>query len=306
MKSSTSIHQLNADNGLNWPLNNTFPLSNLDPHLNLQKMSLKLPRNLYAKLGERSTPTRQYSNLFWLTYPWRELKKELGSLHLFDIGCGFGGLTARITDRYAPGLIDSYLGVDVLSYQEQWASLHQANPFIKFQQIHEKTNLLDTIPPQTNLIISQSSLEHIEDDLLVFRQIKQFIANHPQPIIQIHLVPAASSLWLYLLHGVRQYTPKNLSKITRLFSPKSTCHLVRFGGSSSFWLQAWYFTAAEVLARFKPKFLNHPSISSSPLSRFNKSKRLSLRLRPYHQIQFHQVSYINETGHKKSRQSLLR
>jgi hypothetical protein len=81
--------------------------------------------------------------------------------------------------------------------------------------------------------VSQSALEHFDDDLTAFEDIAAFTCEPPRPLLQIHLVPAASALVLYPWHGVRQYTPRTLSKAVRLFAPYSHCVLFALGGRAS-------------------------------------------------------------------------
>ena len=82
------------------------------------------------------------------------------------------------------------------------------------------------------MFVSQSALEHFDDDLVFFDQIRDFVASTRGPVIQIHLVPSQACLRLYLLHGVRQYTPRTLSRATRLF-PDGGVELYALGGRES-------------------------------------------------------------------------
>ena len=86
-------------------------------------------------------------------------------------------------------------------------------------RIYKNKNFVrDFIPKDTNLIISQSSFEHIDEDLSYFNQLSQFIQSHSNKnIIQIHLLPASITLFLTLIHGIRQYNQRTISKITKIF-----------------------------------------------------------------------------------------
>ena len=90
-------------------------------------------------------------------------------------------------------------------------------------------DILEKIPKDTNVIISQSALEHFSEDITVLRQIKTFVKSSQQTVYQIHLVPAVASLPLYPFHGVRQYSPRTISKITCLFSDFSEVTLFKLG-----------------------------------------------------------------------------
>jgi hypothetical protein len=253
---STSIHKLNADRNLNWPLklayiclnlaNNALPNWLVDPKLKLTNFSTK---GGFNNLGERSTLSRKFSNLFWREFDWKKLEQELKTINIFDVGCGAGDITERLYTEYAENRINSYKGVDVFPYPGRWRVLSKKYKGLRFAKIKSEKRILKEIPKKTNLIISQSSLEHVNNDWLVFKQIKEFTQASKHQVVQIHLVPSASCLWLYLFHGVRQYTPRTVSKITRLFSD-SSCQLISFGGDRSFKLQWEAFTKPEIINRF--------------------------------------------------------
>ena len=250
------MHNLNADKNLNWPLkfayillnvvNNSFPNWLVDRNLELVNYSTKTSLD---GLGDRSTLSRRFSNLFWRDLNWKELKKDLRKINVFDIGCGAGDITERLYTEYARGKINSYKGVDVFPHPKRWHKLSSKHKGLSFSKITDERKILNEIPKKTNLIISQSSLEHIEDDLLVFEQVGTFIEKSKHKVVQIHLVPSAACLWLYLFHGVRQYSPRTISKITRFFKD-SSCQLISLGGNESFKLQWQVFAKQEIFKRF--------------------------------------------------------
>ena len=82
-----------------------------------------------------------------------------------------------------------------------------------------------------NFIFTQSALEHFDEDLRLFYQISNFVAKATYPIFQVHLIPSASCITTFPWHGIRQYTPRNISKITRLFSEKTEKTLYRLGST---------------------------------------------------------------------------
>lgn len=83
------------------------------------------------------------------------------------------------------------------------------------------------------MIISQSAAEHFDEDLRFFEHIRDYVRAVQGPVLQVHLVPSQACLRLYHLHGVRQYTPRTLSKITRLFGPETYAVLYGLGGRAS-------------------------------------------------------------------------
>ena len=76
------------------------------------------------------------------------------------------------------------------------------------------------INKKINFVISQSALEHIEKDTFVIEEITKKLSENNTPYIQIHMVPACKCLWLYLWHGYRQYSKKNLSNISNQLKKK--------------------------------------------------------------------------------------
>lgn len=53
-------------------------------------------------------------------------------------------------------------------------------------------------------------------------------------MLQVHLFPSPACLFLYLTHGIRQYTPRTISKVTRLFGEESRFILLGVGGVNCF------------------------------------------------------------------------
>ncbi|MCH7972144.1 MAG: hypothetical protein IH960_14065 [Chloroflexi bacterium] len=99
-----------------------------------------------------------------------------------------------------------------------------------------------------NLIVTQSSLEHFEEDLGFFAQIRDHIEKTGTNTIQIHSFPSRACLKLYRWHGVRQYTARTASKIASLFAgPDSYSVLYDLGGAQCNAVHYRYIT--EPLAR---------------------------------------------------------
>lgn len=246
-KKSTSDTDLNADKGLhftekpfylllNW-IPNLFLYHNVDPRIQFGQLYNFTHWN---KTHPDSSPARKLSDLFWYSYDW----KSLGELHVFDTGCGSGSYGLRIKE--AGGDLRSYIGIDVKA-KPIWAE-RQSETF----QLKETSSDHLEIPENTNLFITQSAIEHFENDLLFFKQIRDFIKTAKHPVHQIHICPGATSLPLYLFHGVRQYTPRTLSKITRLF-PDSDITLIPLGGENAKKIHWEYFTWPILFKRGKKK-----------------------------------------------------
>ncbi len=257
---STSIHNLNADKGLNffekisylflnW-VNNLFPYKNIDSRIEIRPYCDPKWREELKNTYESSSVGRRLSDIFWRTLPWEKIKEELGEIHVFDTGCGRGNYSTRLQSA-SKGLVASYTGIDA-KRREDWIELKKHN--LNFNFIESTSNdISKLIPPKTNLFVTQSAIEHFDEDLVFFEQIKEFVDKSKGPVIQIHNFPAKATLPLYLFHGLRQYTPRNISKITRLFK-NSKIYLYGLGGNSGKLVQFKYFTWPLLILKGKAKW----------------------------------------------------
>jgi SAM-dependent methyltransferase len=235
-KTSTSIHALNGDRelgrlgqaryfALNW-LNNQLPEWNVDAHLTVRDFRCADLASYAPRLPTGASPSRKLSDLFWMTLPWVDIEQELGSIHVLDVGCGRGGYGQRLL-AWSDHRIASYTGTDIQPHGG-WTDLTANDPRLRFIRA-DAAALADVIPADTNFIMSQSAIEHMDDDLAFFAQIHAHTVRLGRSVIQVHLCPSRACLGLYLLHGVRQYTPRTLSAITRVF-PDARSFLYRLGG----------------------------------------------------------------------------
>ena len=193
------------------------------------------------------TPSRLLCDAFWNSIDYGNLKLKLSSnLNFFDIGCGsglYGTFLKKITGHY----FSSYTGLDI--YKNQ-------NYPKEFNHITSKAeNVYSYINKQTNFVISQSALEHIEKDSFVIEEITKKLIENDNSFIQIHMVPASKCLWLYLWHGYRQYSKKNLSNQLDELKKKFDINamIVPIGGNNSFWTHLINIT---IPVYFK-KFINN-------------------------------------------------
>lgn len=202
-------------------IQNRRPLADLDNNLLYTHITLSPTHSLQS-----SSPSRTLSNLFWENLPWGSIQKNLKSISIFDTGCGSGGYYS-ILQHASNGKIQTYHGVDVYRHKNWDAS--NLPPQKTFSQFSGK-NISMYIPSSTNFFMSQSAIEHFQNDSHYFQEIKKFIDQHPErPIIQVHLFPSPACMKLYGRHGYRQYTPRTISKLTRLFS-QSQSFLFALGG----------------------------------------------------------------------------
>lgn len=238
-QTSSSIHHFNGDRKLNriqqglyfvlnW-INNQLPYSWLDPKLTITDFICDDFKTHWNRLIPKSSPSRRLCDLFWLKLPWSRIKEELNKIYILDLGCGDGHYGNRLMD-YSEGRIANYTGIDTRQ-SKQWSSFKKSNPRLNFYQILDN-EISPHIPLGTNFFMSQSAIEHLDNDLSYFEQIQRYLLSYQKNALQVHLFPSSACLWLYGLHGVRQYTPRTISKITRLFSDFSDSILYCLGGKS--------------------------------------------------------------------------
>ena len=91
-------------------------------------------------------------------------------------------------------------------------------------------NVSQCFKAETNFIFSQSSIEHFTDDIKLFHDVHTFVSQRSKPVIQVHLLPSSVGLSLYRWHGVRQYTPRSVSMLTKIFNDCSYARLFPLGG----------------------------------------------------------------------------
>ena len=246
---STSIHTLNADRGLKRrvkilhfilnKLNNLFPNYKIDKSLEVRNFKEENLKKNWLKCSITSSPGTKIADLFWINLPWNLIKKELNEINILDIGCGEGNYGHKFVD-YSNNNINRYVGLDIKRYNN-WIKLKKKYSFFQFYKFSGK-NFTNLIPHETNLFITQTAIEHFEEDLTFFNQISDYISSSRRNIIQIHIFPARASLSLMPFHGVRQYTPRTVSKIISIFKDFSYTILFNLGGKYCNYLHYKYIT----------------------------------------------------------------
>ena len=136
-----------------------------------------------------------------------------------------------------------YNGIDIKSH-ESWNDLMKQDSRVSFLQSAAE-ELPEDVLRNSNMIISNSALEHVRGDLTFFQSHRRFM-DVDRPVLQIHVVPSAITLLRYLLHGYRQYTRKAVSRLAATY-PDSRCSVVRLGGMWSNMLHLVFITAPAVL-----------------------------------------------------------
>ena len=186
------------------------------------------------------TPVRLLCDGLWNSIDYENLKLKLKSdLNFFDIGCGtgkYGKFLKKLSNQH----FGSYTGLDIYK-NEKYPS--------EFNHVCDKAeNISRYLNKKINFVLSQSALEHIEKDTFVIEEITKKLHENNSPFIQIHVVPASISLWIYLWHGYRQYSLKNLSNISnRLKKFNVNTYIIPLGGKTSFWAHLRYITLPKLL-----------------------------------------------------------
>lgn len=180
-----------------------------------ERFAPEVSHDEWMTLDAEASMGRKWSNLFWWSLPWDEYSRRLGPLHMVDIGCGKGGYGPRFAG-WAGSALASYRGMDPSpKNQDRWTAISKEEPRCSFVRAGAE-DILNILDERTNLIISQSSLEHIHGDLKLIRDISAWAESTGRPVMQIHIVPAAAALPLYLFHGIRQYPLRSLSTLAQV------------------------------------------------------------------------------------------
>lgn len=236
LKSSNTISCVNADKSLNkWERLSWFIVNYLNNHLlpNQSKLNIKqfIPSHVdkyWDMIDSGASPSRVLSDLYWLYLDWKMIKNELDSINVLDTGCGSGEYFLKLTS-FSNNHLNQYCGIDI-DKKSRWNDLEKEHNNVTFKSLNSN-NIVNVIPTDSNFFVSQSAIEHFEEDLVYFQQLKDFIDTTKNDVIQIHLFPAASCLTQYIWHGIRQYTPRTIEKITKIFeNTKSYSVLYQLGG----------------------------------------------------------------------------
>ena len=209
-------------------IDNRLPYRGVDADVILADFRCADAVGSLAGLPGTPSPSRALSDLFWMRAPWARMERELGPLRIFDLGCGSGEYGIKFSE-WSGGRVTRYFGVD-LQPHPRWAELTRSYAFMDFRE-GDVERLGEIVPPDTNVIVSQSTLEHVQDDVRCVAQLDEFARRAGHRLWQIHLVPSQACLHLYLWHGYRQYTPRTLSETTRPLAA-SERWVVRLGGAA--------------------------------------------------------------------------
>lgn len=180
-----------------------------------------------------ASPLRAYAETF-MTKTLPEIFTP-PHIRVLDIGCGSGRYSDLLSSA---GYTGEYVGIDINdSFQYQLSETQSFKRSFQSVSVHEfsSENLFD-------LIISMSALEHIEHDDSLIDHLEQFLTDRG---IQLHIVPGACALPLYLWHGFRQY---RLHDLEARFGTDNV-HIFALGGCASYSLHFLFITLGEMIFR---------------------------------------------------------
>lgn len=190
---------------------------------------LSLPR--LPESPATSSPLRALTEAFLAAY--LPTLTPPRALEVVEIGCGSGSLAARLAGL---GYSGTYTGVDLGDRFKAEAQPEQFSSRFVQGDAHDFT------PDRPiDLLVSVSALEHIPDDGRLLERLRSYMAEEG---IQVHLLPGAWGLPLYLWHGYRQYS---LRAIAERF-PTGTDVWV-LGGPFSFFTHFVFITMFEMIFR---------------------------------------------------------
>jgi hypothetical protein len=254
MKKTTSKLNLTADNGLGplgkikWLIynliNNLSPTSDIDHSIVKEIYRVSNDEN-FNKVSVSASPARKLCDLFWMDIEWDQIAKDLGGqIKAIEIGAGTG-YYGKLIQSLAKDNLDSYTGIDIYE-DKQWKE-NLRDPKFKFI-LGDASSVLNELS-NVNFIFTQSALEHFEDDLLFFEQVAEYVNKSSEPIIQIHLMPSQDCISTFPWHGYRQYNPRNISKITKLFNSNTKKSLISLGSKRSNSVHRKFITIPMLLKR---------------------------------------------------------
>ena len=237
---SSSGHRLNSDGGLShfgkalWmalnALNNVWFPNAKDKSLALRDFAPDLSDEHWRQShAGKGSPSRTLANLFLMQLPWDRMQDELGRINIVDVGCGSGNNGPRL-QSWSGGRVATYSGVDARSH-ENWKNVESHHAECRFF-CADADDIGNHLSGDANLIVSQSAIEHFRNDVHFFSAVRTFIGRSRKPALQLHLFPSAAGLRLYRWHGVRQYTPRTVSLLARMFNDCSCSRLYRLGGDA--------------------------------------------------------------------------
>lgn len=190
-------------------------------------------RPFHAARLQRTPATASPSRALTEAFLYSSLPTMLpvAKVRVLEIGCGSGSLTRILAEL---GYSGQYVGVDI---DDRFDRTQQP----EFEKTFVHTDVRRFKPEgKSDLVISVSALEHIPEDIQLTAHLGEYVAPGG---LQLHVVPSAWGLPVYLWHGYRQYTA---ASIAERFDPRKTV-VFAMGGGASFLLHLLFITVGEIL-----------------------------------------------------------
>jgi len=173
--------------------------------------------------GVSPSPSRLFCERHLASMGLAGFAATAGGLRMHEMGCG-SGRAGRLAS-VAAGAPIRYRGFDV-ARRAAWDEPMPGATMAVF----DGEDFAGTIAPDDNFFFSQSAAEHIPGDLAYFEAVARACARAPGPTLQVHYLPSAACLRLYLFHGLRQYPAGALGRIAALQAPDAHSVAVALGG----------------------------------------------------------------------------
>ena len=232
-------------------INNFFFNYNVDKRIKVINYNKKI---FYYKNWNKDlvAPSRFLCDQFWALFPWHIFFKKK-KLNFVEMGCGKGKYSLFLNKVYKKKFILNYCGIDIKK-QTDWNKIEKQNKYIKFY--NDNSNNISGYIKDSDVMITQSAIEHFENDILFFKKTHNCLKNKKK-FIQIHMLPSKSCLNTYLTHGYRQYTCSSISKITKIFKNNTNFILFNLGSSQTLFIHLKYITLNKLL-NFIPSRYDRP------------------------------------------------
>lgn len=195
----------------------------LENHWNLKVGRSEVPSLL---CDMKQTPLRIVCNLMWENMPVKSIEEELGDVRILDIGCGSGRYFSMLDKVFKS--VTSYTGVDVKRHRKfSTGNDPRASLILSPAEKIDPAEL-----SKHNFYVSQSSMEHIPEELRVLRALADAVRGSGRPTIHVHVIPAPLMFRQYGCHGFRGFNSRMIQEIYDLYSDFSQCCVYTLGGKA--------------------------------------------------------------------------
>lgn len=172
------------------------------------------------------SPSRALCEAHLASFDWTAFARAAGGIKMHEMGCGSGRAGALVAEAARTAI--RYRGFDIAAHPS-WAQAAPGATMATF----DGANFPATVAPDDNFFFSQSAAEHIPADLDYFAAVARACAAAARPTLQIHYLPSAACLRLYLFHGYRQYPAGALARLAALQPAGAEVSALALGGPAA-------------------------------------------------------------------------